>query len=94
MKRENKPNTAQPANETVTNQVPSKEELKDSLLDIYDLVKMFNVKRVTIYNWCLNGTLQFIQVGGRRYFKVKDVDKMLEERKQVMVPVEKKQKRK
>ena len=70
--------------------LPTKEELKDSLLDHYDLEKMFNVKRNTIYNWCRKGELKFIIIGGKRYFDLSDLHAMIKERKQLMVPGEKK----
>lgn len=90
MSRKKATTTQQPVNETVSKPIPSKEELKDSLLDIYDLEKMFNVKRVTIYNWCNKGTLEFVKIGGRRYFPKADLHKMLESYKQTGVPEERK----
>ena len=80
--------------ENNTEPLPTKEELKDSLLDHYDLEKMFNVKRGTIYNWCRKGVLKFIPIGSKRYFAVKDIHTMIKERKQVMVPGEEKNKKK
>lgn len=59
-----------------------KEQLINSLLDVYDLMRMFQVSKGTIHNWCQNGTLRFSKIGNRRFFKTTDVENLLEERKQ------------
>jgi Helix-turn-helix domain len=86
MKRKQKPAPAQTANQPAANPLPKKEQLKQSLMDHYDLEEMFKVRRGTIYNWCRKGLLKGIQVGGKKYFYADDVDTMLKERKLLMVP--------
>lgn len=94
MKKEKTTAPVKAGNENDDKPLPTKAELKDSLLDHYDLEKMFNVKRGTIYNWCRKGMLKYIQIGVKRYFAVSDLHAMIKERKQVMVPGERKKEKK
>ena len=71
-----------------TNHLPIKEQLKQRLLDRYELQDLFKVTRGTIHNWCRKGVLSFIKIGGRKYFDAHDVETMLQEHKQLMVPGE------
>jgi Helix-turn-helix domain len=72
---------------------PPKERLKQRLLDRYDLQELFNVTRGTIHNWCKKGLLKFIKISGRMYFDLDDMEDMLQEYKQNLVPGEGKKKK-
>jgi excisionase family DNA binding protein len=93
MNRKHKPTPTQTTNPTAANPLPKKEQLKHSLMDHYDLEEMFGVSRGTIYNWCRKGLLKYIQMGGKRYFNTEELDAMIKERKQLMVPGEGKKKK-
>ena len=73
-------------------ELPRKEQLKQRLLDQVDLQEMFNVTRGTIYNWCNNGTIKFIKIGGKKYFDADDVDALIIDYKKTIVPEQNKKK--
>ena len=75
-------------------ELPRKEQLKQRLLDQVDLQEMFNVTRGTIYNWCKKGIIKFIKIGGKKYFDADDVDALIIDYKQTIVPEQKKKKSK
>jgi len=56
----------------------SKEKL--GLYSIADLVLAFKTSRPNIYSWIRKGYLKQISIGGRKYFKREDIEKMLEEK--------------
>jgi len=49
-----------------------------SLYTISNLVKLFSTTRPTIYSWIEKGLLKPIKLGGRVYFKHKDIYSLLE----------------
>jgi excisionase family DNA binding protein len=61
-------------------------QLKQRILDRYDLQEIFNVSRNTIYNWCKAGIINYTQIGRKRYFDAEEIDALLKKRVQVMVP--------
>jgi predicted DNA-binding transcriptional regulator AlpA len=91
-KKSSKPAAAAPENHI--NPLPLKEQLKQRMLDRYDLEEMFGVNRNTIYNWCKAGILSFVKIGRKKFFDALEIDALIKERKQTMVPGEKKPKRK
>lgn len=66
--------------------LPLKEQLKQRLLDRYDLQELFQVTRNTINNWCKAGILSYCKIGRKRYFDAEQIDALLKERRQWMVP--------
>jgi hypothetical protein len=93
MKHKNKPNPKQADTENGTKPIPRKEALKERMLDQYDLQEMFKVTRGTIYNWSRRGIIKVIKIGGKNYFDADDVDALIQEHKQWIVPVEVQQKK-
>lgn len=85
MRQPNKPNPQQ--NEAVpgNNQVPIKEQLKQRLLDRYDLEEMFKVSRGTIHNWCNKGVLTCIKFGSKKYFDAVEIEELFKKYKQTVV---------
>ncbi|MBL0201603.1 MAG: helix-turn-helix domain-containing protein [Chitinophagaceae bacterium] len=85
MKQTGKPN---PKNTAENNGQPQnlKEDLKQRMLDHHDLQEIFGVKRTTIYNWCRRGILQFMQMGGKRYFDANQIKARLKEYGETRVP--------
>lgn len=75
-------------------ELPLKEQLRQRLLDRYDLQELFGVTRGTIYNWCRKGLLRFTKIGGKKYFDAIDVDALIEKNKQTLVPGSTRKKRK
>lgn len=65
---------------------PLKEELMQRMLDTYDLMELFKVKRGTINNWCNKGELTFTKVGSKRFFDAYAIKAKLEEHWQKQVP--------
>lgn len=93
MNRKNNTNPKQTDAVTGTNPLPYKEVLKQRMLDHYDLQEMFKVTRGTIYNWCRKGFIKVIKIGGKNYFDADDVEALIEERKQWIVPGQVQQKK-
>lgn len=52
---------------------------KLSLYTIADLILAFNTSRPNIYSWIKKGYLNPISIGGRKYFKRDDIERMLNE---------------
>jgi len=88
MKMPDKPKLNQGNGDNQNNRQPLnlKEDLKQRLLDHHDLQEIFGVKRTTIYNWCRKGILQYMQVGGKRFFDANVIVTWLKEYKQLRVP--------
>ncbi len=69
------------------NSLPNiKQVLQKRLLSLYDVQELFNVSRTTIYNWCKKGLLTYSKVSSKMYFDADEINRMLDERKQTMVP--------
>jgi hypothetical protein len=93
MNPKKKPNPRQAVTKKANSPIPRKEQLKQRMLDHCDLQEMFNVTRGTIYNWCRMGILKVIKIGGKNYFDADDVDALILERKQWLVPRQEQQKK-
>jgi len=57
-----------------------KSEEENKLLTTHDVIKIFNVSRVTIHNWKNSGLLPSFKMGNRVYFNEHEVRKIIEER--------------
>jgi predicted DNA-binding transcriptional regulator AlpA len=60
----------------------NKEMLQQTLLDNLEVMQLLHISRGTLYNWRKNGYITCSKIGGRLYFEVADIYKMLKERKQ------------
>ena len=49
------------------------DEVEENLLSIEDLVKMFNVSKVTIHKWKKKGIIPFYKMNRRVYFKKSEI---------------------
>lgn len=64
------------------NATAGRESLQLTVMDSLDVQQLLHISRSTLYNCRQNGLLSFCKVGGRIYFEVADVYRMLKERKQ------------
>jgi hypothetical protein len=70
--------------------LPESQNYPVTNLTVKDLTILFNVSKVTIRNWTLNGTLKVYRAGNKRvYYKKDEVESVL---KAVDVPLSQKQK--
>ena len=65
--------------ESQTGKNPKSEE-ENKLLTTHDVIKIFNVSRVTIHNWKKSGVLPSFKMGNRVYFNEHEVRRIIEER--------------
>jgi hypothetical protein len=93
MNRQNKSNPAKTDKPTANSPIPLKENLKERMLDHYDLQQIFNVTRGTIYNWCRKGMLKVIRIDGKNYFDANDIEELIQKLKQITVPAESRRKK-
>lgn len=87
-----KPVPAAPENHT--SPLPLKEQLKQRMLDRYDLQELFKVTRNTIQNWCRAGILNYSKIGRKKIFDAHEIEALLKQRQQTMVPGEEQKKKK
>lgn len=60
----------------------TKETLQQTLMDSYEVLQLLHISRGTLYNWRKKGLIMGSKIGGRIYFEVTDIYKMVKERKQ------------
>ncbi len=60
----------------------NKDMLQQTLLDNLEVMQLLHISRGTLYNWRKKGYINCSKIGGRLYFEVADIYKMLKERKQ------------
>jgi two-component sensor histidine kinase len=51
---------------------------KDIFLDNQEFVQAMNISKRTAQNWRDEGVISFSQVGGKIYYRLSDIEKMLE----------------
>ena len=56
--------------------------LSKELLTIEEVADMLKVSKMTLSRWNLNGTLQKIEIGGKRRYRHADVEAAIEQRKE------------
>ena len=56
--------------------------LSKELLTIEEVADMLKVSKMTLSRWNLNGTLQKIEIGGKRRYRRADVEAAIEQRKE------------
>ena len=56
--------------------------LSKELLTIEEVADMLKVSKMTLSRWHLNGTLQKIEIGGKRRYRRADVEAAIEQRKE------------
>ena len=56
--------------------------LSKELLSIEEVADMLKVSKMTLSRWNLNGTLQKIEIGGKRRYRRADVEAIVEQRKE------------
>ncbi len=50
----------------------------ENLLDNAEFIKRMNISKRTAQTWRVEGIISFSQIGSKIYYKVSDVDKMLD----------------
>lgn len=53
-----------------------KNKLQGSVISNEEIRDVLNISRVTVYRWCKKGILKPLKIGGRVYFKKKDIEKL------------------
>lgn len=72
--------------QVISNQslIPKKENLPEELLSFDDLIKIFNVSKVTLHKWKKKGLLPFYKMNRRVYFKRSEVINSMNHKKRKM----------
>jgi len=53
-----------------------KNKLQGSVISNEEIRDVLNISRVTVHRWCKKGILKPLKIGGRVYFKKKDIEKL------------------
>lgn len=55
--------------------------IEDPILDTEGIMKLLNISRRSLQTWRDNGLIEFSQVGGKFYYRVSAINKMLDAHK-------------
>jgi hypothetical protein len=69
---------------TVKTQAKKDESVPEDLLSIEDIMKIFNVSKVTVHKWKQKGLLPFYKMNRKVYFKKSEVISSMSHKKRKM----------
>ena len=49
----------------------------DQLLSIDEVAKLLSVSKMTLYRWDQNGILKKVEIGGKRRYRLSDIEKLV-----------------
>ncbi len=49
----------------------------DQLLSIDEAAKLLSVSKMTLYRWDQNGILKKVEIGGKRRYRLSDIEKLV-----------------